>query len=329
MMDNPRIRQYEVQINEDNMRLDEFLSYKIARFSRTQASKCIRHGGVSIEPFRAPKPSLKLHTGDKVCIAQTMSGDIPMYEDIGLIAETDDFWVFDKPAGMAVHPTANIYHNTLTRYVETVFKQPGYVVHRLDKETSGVLVMAKSPTVSRELDHLFLSRQVQKQYEAVIYNAGGVYYPGKVRDIDIPLGFAGRVLPRITMGIGNLEAFTHVECVSIQGDFAWCRIDLHSGRQHQIRVHLALDGTPIIGDKLYLFGEAFYKSWLDGEEVPGFTPERQLLHAARVSFDWHGQHYHFESPIPVLMKDVYRGQRLSSMFPTDYAQLFMNRVEPC
>ena len=322
-MNNKRIRQYEVQINEDNMRLDEFLSYKIARFSRTQASKCIRHGGVSIEPFRPPKPSLKIHTGDKISISQTLSGDIPMYDDIGLIAETDDFWVFDKPAGMAVHPTANIYHNTLTRYVETVLNQPCYVVHRLDKETSGITVMAKTPNVSRELDALFLSRQVEKHYEAVIYNANNVYYPGRIRDIDIPLGFAGRVLPRITMGIGELEAFTHVECQSIHGDFAWCKITPHTGRQHQIRVHLAIDGTPIIGDKLYLFGESFYKSWLDGEDVPVFTPDRQLLHAAQISFTYRGQPYHYESRIPVLMEEIYRGKRLDSMFPTDYSKLFL------
>ena len=318
-----RIRQYTVQINEDGMRLDEFLAYKIARFSRSRAQSCIRAGGVSIEPFRAPKPALKLHPGDIVSIAQTMSGDVPMYDDVQLIDETDDFWVFDKPAGMAVHPTANIYHNTLTRYVETQRGAQAYVVHRLDKETSGILLMAKTPEVSKALDRLFLSHELEKKYEAVVYNAGGRFFPGAHETIDIPLGFAGFELPKITMGIGSLEAHTEVDCSEIHGDFARCQVRIHSGRQHQIRVHLALTGTPILGDKLYLFGEKFYKDWLDRKDVPIFSPPRHLLHACNLAFEWRGKNYRYQSPIPQIMEEIYRGQTIPSMFPTEYAQLFL------
>ena len=317
-----RTRQYIVQINEDNMRLDEFLAYKIARFSRSRANACIKAGGVSIEPFRTPKPSLKLHPGDIISITQTMTGDLPMYEDVRLLDETDDFWVFDKPAGMAVHPTANIYHNTITRYVETQLHAQPYVVHRLDKETSGILLMAKSPDVGKQLDQLFQSHDLEKTYEAIIYNAKSKYYPGAHETIDIPLGFAGLELPRITMGIGSLDAHTEVKCVDIHGDFARCRVQIHSGRQHQIRVHLALTGTPILGDKLYLFGEKFYKDWLDRKDVPIFSPSRHLLHAYRLSFEWNHQIYQFESPTPQIMDEIYRSQIVPSMFPTDYARLF-------
>ena len=183
-----RIRQYTVLINEDGMRLDEYLAYKIGRFSRSQANSCIKAGGVSIEPYRPAKPSLKIHTGDVISLTQTMSGDVPMYDAIERIDETEDFWVFVKPSGMAVHPTANIYHNTVTRYIETQIGAQPYVVHRLDKETSGILVVAKTPQASRELDALFQTRAVQKQYDAVVYNAKDKYYPGYTEDIDIPLG---------------------------------------------------------------------------------------------------------------------------------------------
>ena len=319
-----RIRQYTVLINEDGMRLDEFLSYKIGRFSRTQASHCIKAGAVGIEPYRPVKPALRIHTGDVISLAQTMSGDVPMYDEVQLIDETQDFWVFNKPAGMAVHPTANIYHNTMTRYVETIIGRPVYVVHRLDKETSGILIMAKTPEVSRDLDGLFQSRDVQKQYDAVVYNAKSKYYPGCVFDIDIPLGFAGVVLPRITMGVGELEAHTHFECVEIHGCFAWLKADLHSGRQHQIRVHLALNGTPILGDKLYLFGENFYKDYLDGEKTPGFTPYRQLLHASKLAFVWKDRAMEWNVPCPEIMKTVLRGPVLPDLFPGDYAKLFLD-----
>lgn len=320
-----RIRQYVVLINEDNMRLDEYLAYKIARFSRSRANGCIRAGAVSIEPYRQVRPALKVHTGDIVSLSQTMSGDVPMYEEVVLLDETPDFWVFNKPSGMAVHPTANIYHNTLTRYVETELKCQPYVVHRLDKETSGAMIVAKTPEVGKSLDALFLSREVHKVYEAVVYNAGGRYFPGAQADIDIPLGFAGMVLPRITMGVGDLEAHTHLECVAVRGELAWLRVQIHSGRQHQIRVHLALEGTPIIGDKLYLFGEAFYKAHLDGEDVPMYAPHRHLLHAARLSFAFKGTAYDYVAPVPDLMQTVFKTEISQAMFPTEYSKLFRDR----
>jgi 23S rRNA pseudouridine1911/1915/1917 synthase len=325
VIQNKRYRQFTVLINEDGMRLDEYLSYKLGRFSRSKASQCIKSGAVSIEPFRPPKPALKVHTDDIVSLAQTMSGDVPMYDEIQILDETDDFWVLNKPAGMAVHPTANIYHNTVTRFIETELHALPYVVHRLDKETSGVLVVAKNPQVCKALDALFLTRDVRKQYEAIVYNAGSRFYPGAREEIEIPLGFAGWVLPRITMGIGELEAHTSVECVEISGELAKLRVELHSGRQHQIRVHLALTGTPIMGDKLYFFGEQFYKDWLDGKDVPMFTPHRQLLHAAKLELTWQGRDYVWQAPVPEIMHSVFRTPILPSMFPTSYAELFVQR----
>lgn len=319
-----RVRQFTVLVNEDGMRLDEFLAYKIARFSRSQASGCIKSGAVTISPYRPAKPALKVHSDDVVSLSQTMIGDEPMYDEVELLDETDDFWVFSKPAGMAVHPTANLYHNTMTRYVETQFGVPAFVVHRLDKETSGILIMAKTAQVSRAFDAMFLEHDVEKIYDAVVYNPEGRYYPGHAFEVEIPLGFAGIVLPRITMGVGELEARTHFECVEIHGEFARLRAQLHTGRQHQIRVHLALKGSPILGDKLYLFGESFYKDYLDGKETPMFTPPRQLLHASRLALDWKNRHYVWELPMPAMMQTVFRGSTLPSMFPTPYAQLFLH-----
>ncbi|MBR4984666.1 MAG: RluA family pseudouridine synthase [Proteobacteria bacterium] len=319
-----RVRQYVVLINEDNMRLDEYLAYKIARFSRSRANGCIRAGAVSIEPYRQVRPALKVHTGDIVSLSQTMSGDVPMYDEVVMLDETADFWVFNKPSGMAVHPTANIYHNTLTRYIETELKCQPYVVHRLDKETSGAMIVAKDPASGKALDALFLSREVHKTYDAVVYNAGGRYYPGAQADIEIPLGFAGLVLPRITMGVGELEAHTHLECMEIHGDLAWLHVQIHSGRQHQIRVHLALEGTPIIGDKLYLFGEEFYKSYLDGNETPMFAPHRHLLHAGRLCFSYKGKAYEYSAPVPDMMHAVFKSEISPAMFPTAYSRLYRN-----
>ncbi len=318
-----RIRQYTVLINEDGMRLDEFLAYKIGRFSRSQANSCIKAGGVSIEPYRPVKPALKIHTGDVITLTQTMSGDTPMYDEVRMLDENEDFWVFEKPSGMAVHPTANIYHNTITRYIETQMGAQPFVVHRLDKETSGILLVAKTAENSQKLDSLFQTRAVQKQYDAIVWNAKGKYYPGYTEDIDIPLGFAGIELPRITMGVGTLEAHTHIECTAIHGDFASLKVDIHSGRQHQIRVHLALSGTPILGDKLYLCGESFYKDYLDSKPVPMFAPHHHLLHASLLTLTWKEQSYTWKSEPPALMQAVFKGPTLPEFFPTAYSKLFM------
>lgn len=317
-----RIRQFEVLQNEDGLRLDEFLAFKIARFSRSQANTCIKAGAVSICPYRPTKPALKVRAGDIVSISQTMTGDTPQYDDINLLYENDDFWCFDKPAGMAVHPTANIYHNTVTRYVETQLNAQPFVVHRLDKDTSGVLLMAKSPSVSKLLGNAFLSHEIHKEYIAIIYNAKAHYYPGASDDIRIPLGLAGRVLPNMTMGMGSLDAHTEVHCIDTCGDFAKLNLILHSGRQHQIRVHLALTGTPILGDKLYFFGEQFYKDFLDQKIVPNFTPHRHLLHANKLSFLWNNKSFDFSAPLPPVFDEVYKAQPSEAFFPTGYAKLF-------
>lgn len=318
-----RIREFEVRINEEGIRLDEFLAIRIGRMSRSQANACIKSGSVGIEPFRNLKPSMKVHVGDKISITQRLSGDVPMYDALVLLDETEDFWVFDKPAGVAVHPTANIYHNTVTRYIETQLKAQPYVVHRLDKDTSGVLLVAKNADVVGELGALFLSHDVEKEYEAVCINPRGKFYPGSRIDIDIPLGFAGIVLPRITMGPGSLNALTHIECTDIHDDLAWLRVKIDTGRQHQIRVHLAMNGTPIVGDKLYFFGESFYKDFLDGEPTPQFAPVRHLLHAASLGLRWKGRDYRWHAPIPEIMTSVFRSNTATTWFPTDYARLYM------
>lgn len=320
-----RIRQFTVQINENGLRLDEFLSIRIGRMSRNQANACIKNGSVSIEPFRNVKPSMKVHTDDCISITQQLAGDVPMYDEIRLLDENDDFWIFDKPAGMAVHPTANIYNNTVTRYVETQLGKSPFIVHRLDKETSGVLLLAKSPEIASQLGAIFFAHDIEKRYDAICLNPAGQFFPGAVTDIDIPLGPAGWILPRITMGIGELDAKTHLECLKIHNSLAWLAVRIDTGRQHQIRVHLALNSTPILGDKLYFFGESFYKAWLDGEETPQFAPHRHLLHASKLAFHWRNRDYEWTAPIPAIMESVFKSDPSTTWFPTEYSRLFLKR----
>lgn len=318
-----RLRHFDVLINEEGMRLDEFLAYKIARLSRSQAQAIIKGGGVSLSPFRRIKSSLRVQYGDSIVLSQTMIGDVGQYDEVSLIAETDAFWCFSKPAGMTVHPTAKIYHNTITRYVEVVLGATPYVVHRLDKESSGLLIVAKSPSVSKDLGALFLDQALRRNYFAVVYDRHGKYYPGYQGEIDIPLGLSGLLLPHITMGMGDLPALSEFECLASRGKLALLKLGLRTGRQHQLRVHLALTGTPIVGDKLYFFGETFYRDYLDGKEVPAFAPHRQLLHATGLCFSYGGETYEYEEGMPELFESVFSQEIAPNLLlPTGYSKLF-------
>jgi 23S rRNA pseudouridine1911/1915/1917 synthase len=203
-------------------------------------------------------------------------------------------YVIDKPAGLPVHASAKFYFNTLTRVLAERFPDEPelQICHRLDRETSGCLVVARDRATAAAIKQAFATKaRVAKQYLAVVH--GQPPWDAE-HTIDLPLRVAVPGDPtkllhvRMMIGPGGLEAITRVQVERRTAGYALVRCTLVTGRQHQIRAHLAAAGFPIVGDKLYAHGDdAFIRYCAEGlvpELAQRFVLPRHALHAARVRF---------------------------------------------
>ena len=282
--------------NENNLaRLDQFLAAHLPALTRSRIQTLIRSGHVLLNG-RTEKCGAKIRAGDRVeCSIPEPVPDTNQPEEIPLavLFEDDDLIVVNKPAGMVVHPAAgNREHtlvNALLHHCRSLSgiggaQRPG-IVHRLDKETSGCLVAAKNDEAHQNLSRQFAGRQVLKIYLAL---ASGVF-KSKSGLIDAPVG--RHPVHRKKMAVVRAErgraAKTEYRVLNESGAFTVVECTLHTGRTHQIRVHLKHLGHPLMGDALY-----------GGKTGPAFP--RQMLHAWKLGF-FHprtSQWMVFESPLP-------------------------------
>jgi len=277
-------------------RLDVFLARRIPDFARAQFQRFIDKGFVFVNGERR-KPSLKLRTGD------TIEADIEIPEpgalepeDIPLrvIYEDESIAVIDKPSGMVVHPGAGARSGTpvpalLHRYPEIrgvgAEDRPG-IVHRLDKETSGVILVARTAAAQLELKRQFKAREVKKVYLALI--AGR---PAREEgSFDWPIGRHHRHGERMSIKTDKPRtAITDYRIARTIGGFTLLEVRPLTGRTHQIRVHLAAAGHPVVGDRRY-----------GSRKAGGTTFPRLFLHARELSFchPVTGARLAFASPLP-------------------------------
>ncbi len=258
-------------------RLDKYLAEKNKELSRSYIQKLIAKGNVLVNG-RKVKGSYLLSTGDKIelMIPEAEEPDLqPLDIELDIIFEDKDIIVINKPAGIIIHPVPdNDEHtlvNALLAHVDNLsgiggVKRPG-IVHRLDKNTSGVLVAAKNDKSHRDLIHQFKKRQVKKIYYAVICGR----LPYKSGKIDAPIG--RDVSNRTRMAVTDKNSKRAITFFSVRkyfADFTFVEVELKTGRTHQIRVHFAHIGYPVAGDKKYG----------TGTDIPGI--KRQLLHAHKL-----------------------------------------------
>jgi 23S rRNA pseudouridine1911/1915/1917 synthase len=232
--------------------------------------------------------------GDRFVIRRRARPEPPCPRTFTLLHADPRLYVVDKPALLPVHASAKFYFNTLTRVLGERFPaEPELqIAHRLDRETSGCLVVARDRAAAVVVKQAFATkRAVHKEYLAVVH---GVPPWDAEQVIDLPLRLAGPGDPtrlpfvRMLPGPGGQEAITRAQVVARGADRALVRCTLVTGRQHQIRAHLAARGFPIVGDKLYAHGDDAFIEYCDA----GLTPElaarlgspRHALHAARVTF---------------------------------------------
>ncbi len=300
-------------VDEENAggRLDVFLADRIRECSRTFLQRMIREGNVSLNSAPA-KPSAALKPGDKITVVvveEEPEDLMPSAEPIPLdvIWEDADLMVVNKPPGMASHPSFGHTSGTLVNAVLHHARQlsdcggpirPG-IVHRLDLDTSGVIIVARTNRAHRRLQAQFRAREVHKEYRAIAHGRP------EPRSGTISAGIArhSRDHKRMRTSREGKEASTDYKTLERFKRFSYMALRPHSGRTHQIRVHLRSRGHPILCDGLYGREVQADRSYLlSGRREPGEEPliSRQALHAARISFRHPStnQIVGYEAPIP-------------------------------
>jgi 23S rRNA pseudouridine1911/1915/1917 synthase len=307
-----RIR-FAVAPEEAGLRLDLFLTGREIGLSRTQTRRAVEEGRVQVNDRLRPA-GRKLKTGDVVVIvlpAAEPSGVLPEAIPLRILYEDASLMVIDKPAGMVVHPAAGhssgtlvnalLYHCLDLSGIGGVLR-PG-IVHRLDKETSGLLVVAKSDEAHRGLAGQFKRREVKKTYQALVYG------DPKTDGGRIEAAVGRHPTDRKRMSTESRRGRYAVTIWRVReryGVAALLEVDIETGRTHQIRVHLTDLGYPVVGDRVYggtgrirTVGDPAARSRMKAQG-------RQALHAWRIAFAHPvtGEKMKFSSPLPEDMADL-------------------------
>ncbi len=283
-------------------RADLFIANQIPRLSRTKVQKILRRAAFD-DQGRPVKPNRCLFEGEIITLYRRPPEEPDTPRHFGILFEDEWILAIDKPAGLPVHPTARYFRNTLTGLLQERYgDDKPTLAHRLDSETSGVLLCAKSREAERALKVMFADRKIQKEYLAVVL---GIPDPPSGR-IEVPLGpdRASPIRVKMAHDPQGLPSLTEYQVVRTDGTRALVSCRPRTGRQHQIRAHLAHLGHPIVGDKMYGPDASVFLDYVEHgptEEVlarAGYW--RQALHAAAIRFThpMTEQAMHIASPLP-------------------------------
>ena len=295
---------YEFIIDEEmqGTRLDMVLSLVIEEASRSHLQKLIDSGEVQVNGEINNSKKYKVKSGDSIQVAipepvrlDVTPEDIP----IDIVYEDEDVLVVNKPKGMVVHPAAGNYTGTLVNAIMFHCKtlssingviRPG-IVHRIDKDTSGLLMIAKNDTAHRCLADQLAVHSITRAYHAIVYHN----FTEEAGTVNAPIGRDPK--NRLKMAVTKLnskEAITHYKVLQRFGSFTYLEARLETGRTHQIRVHTAHINHPLLGDLVY------------GPKKKVLGVETQMLHAKLLGFQHPrtGEYMEFESPLPEEFKTV-------------------------
>jgi len=294
---------FTVPEESGGVRLDVFLTSVLADRSRSQIQRLIKEGHILVDG-REAKPNQPVKTGQPVAVRVLAPIDpTPRPEALPLpiIYQDPDIIVVDKPAGMVVHPAAGhaggTLVNALLHHVDDLSgvggeRRPG-IVHRLDRGTSGLMVVAKHDQAHEELSRQFRDREVEKNYVALVW---GVVQAG--RRIDAPIGRDPTHRKKMSARARrSREAVTRiVRAEHLTSALTLVLVAIHTGRTHQIRVHLSAIGHPVVGDSIY----GGVRRHVAGDVRAVTHLERPFLHAARLAFKHprDGRRMEFTSELP-------------------------------
>lgn len=294
---------YTVEAQDAGKRLDAFLAEN-TDLSRSAAAKLIESGAVTVNGKKTEKKYL-IKEGDE---AEVILPEVEEYEAVpeniplNVIFEDSDIIVINKPSGMVVHPAPGNYTGTLVNALLYHCKdslsgiggvmRPG-IVHRIDKDTSGLLVVAKNDTSHRALSEELGYHGIEREYHALV--RGG--FKEEAGTVDLPIGrhpVDRKKMAVIKSGEGAREAVTHYEVLRSYGQISYLKLKLETGRTHQIRVHMSYLGHALLGDEVY----SSTKIPFEKQHAPLF--DGQILHAKRLSLTHPrtGERMTFECELP-------------------------------
>ena len=285
----------------ENVRLDAYIAQKCENLSRTMIQKLIEDGEILVNG-QEKKISYKTKQGDVIEIHIPEAKEINLKaQDIPLdvVYEDDDIIVVNKPKGMVVHPANGNPDGTLVNAVMSLCKgslsgiggeiRPG-IVHRLDKDTSGLIIIAKNDVAHINLSKQIKDRRVKKIYIALV--------KGNVSEneatINMPIGRSNKDRKKMAVRKDGKEAITHFKVLKRYGKYTLLELKIDTGRTHQIRVHMAEIGHPVVGDIIYSNGKN------------EFGIEGQMLHAKSLDFQHPvtGKQIHLEAELPKYFEEI-------------------------
>ena len=295
------VEKYKIGEENVNYRIDKLVPILNENITRMLAQKLLDEGKILVND-KKEKPSYKVKVNDIISIeipeaqeTEIIPEDIPL----DVLYEDDYIIVVNKAKGMVVHPANGNYTGTLVnallyRCKDSLSgiggeKRPG-IVHRLDKDTSGVLIVAKCDKAHINLSEQIKEHKVKKKYIALV--------KGIVKDneatIDMPIGRSKKDRKKMDIDKNGKNAITHFKVLKRYQGYTLLKVNIETGRTHQIRVHLSTIGYPIVGDMVYSTGKN------------EFNVEGQMLHAWRIEFTHPitGEKMNIEAPLPQYFEDV-------------------------
>jgi len=290
-------------------RLDLVIAKLFSDFSRSKLKNWLDSGTILVNGAPLTKPSKKVYGGEEIKILiqeEKLVSSEPQNIPFEVEYESKDFLIVDKQAGMVVHPGAGNHQNTLLNAL--LFKFPELeklpragIIHRLDKETSGLMIIARNQNSYKNLSEQISERLVKRTYQA--FAVGNIPRSGKIEE---PVGRHPRNRQKQAVTEKGKYALTRYSVLKKYGNYTHLEVNLETGRTHQIRVHMSHIGFPLIGDALYGRKKRFAKSTnSDLREVIEKFP-RQALHASNLTFkDVDSENeVNFESSLPKDLLDL-------------------------
>ncbi len=321
---------HNVGPNQSGIRLDSFLKGRYRRRSREQIKKAIDSGAITVKRDQGPhlsvgrlKPSSHLVAGDEVQVLSEKKVEPEVDFNYRILHEDQALFVIEKPANLPVHPSGRYFFNTLLTHLKTQggkkalkYEEMYFLVHRIDKETSGVLVLSKDKESCAKLTQQFAQRTTEKTYLAIVHGITPEQFEVSLPMARSKTSLIGLKMETMPIEQGGLTAHTAFKRLDTAGNFSLLECAPKTGRQHQIRVHLESVGHPIVGDKLYGMAETeavrFYeRKRLTPEAEARLILPRHALHSAGIKFchPLTGKRVEYTCGLPTDLKAFFEAQR--------------------